>query len=157
MNLLLANRVEGMTFQVRPDSEGVFRVELGPGTHAVALGLMYESRPLGEFVMDEDDLSSDFRLDGAWVRVTVRYVGAKGDPTAALYQLMVHLTPRASQERPVTAQPGYDGNWHLVGVPPGQYEVWTSSGGFRSARERFPLLVRAGEAEIPMEITIGDP
>jgi len=52
-------------------------------------------------------------------------VGSRGDPAAALYQLSVHASLRGSTGKALMASPGYDGHWHFVGVPPGEYEVWT--------------------------------
>jgi RNA polymerase sigma-70 factor (ECF subfamily) len=153
-SLMLQVRSTGVLQGVRREGDGTFHAELAPGEYAVMAQLWNRWREIGDLSMPGRDVQRDVALPPAWVAVKVLHGGRPADSPAG--GCLVFLKTRGSDDGG-TGQPGPDGYHHFFGVPPGEYEMSTSTNGIPRKLELdeiYPLSVRASDREIRTEIVV---
>lgn len=135
------------------DASGSFQVMLTPGLHELLVNTVDGWRPFGEFDMPPNDVQRDLTLPPAWVVVRIRR--EEGAPPADATSAFVYLSHVHERTRTIMAVPSERGEYHFVGVPPGEYEAWLS-GAVRSKKEppKTRVTVTQDDLRVRAEIVV---
>lgn len=135
------------------DASGSFQVVLTPGLHELLVNTVDGWRPFGEFDMPPNDVQHDLTLPPAWVVVRIRR--EEGAPPADATSTYVYLSHVQERARTIMAVPGEHGEYHFVGVPPGDYETWLG-GAVRSKKEppKTRVTVTQDDIRVRAEIVV---
>ncbi|MFN0243622.1 MAG: carboxypeptidase regulatory-like domain-containing protein [Planctomycetota bacterium] len=135
------------------DASGSFQVVLTPGLHELLVNTVDGWRPFGDFDMPRNDVQRDLTLPPAWVVVRIRR--EEGAPPADATSTFVYLSHAEQRTRTIMAVPSERGEYHFMGVPPGEYEAWLS-GAVRSKKEppKTRVTVTPDDLRVRAEIVV---
>jgi hypothetical protein len=138
--------------------EGEFRAQLGAGTLGLALfaysrvgGELVE---LGEFTLSESGSDQDVVLPRALLRIRATYRGTRQDPQSAVKGLSTRLQ---GSGRKRTGLRGADGHEYFLALAPGDYVLTCQPPIQGAPGGKVPVLIRAEDDEVELDVVLGDP